>query len=86
MDRGLMVPEPMTIDLYSLTPMERDEMGINSLPHDLFEAVKVAEGSSFLEEVLGEDVHRKLIETKLLEADKYRLYVSPMELEEHMVL
>ena len=61
-------------------------MGISSLPHDLFEAVKVAEGSQFLKEVLGQDVLRKLIETKLTEADRYRLHVSSLELQEHMVL
>ncbi len=86
MARGLQVPDPMTIDLYALTPMERAEMGITSLPHDLFEAVKLAEKSEFLKSVLGEDVQRKLIETKLNEADKYRLHVSAMELQEHMVL
>jgi glutamine synthetase len=86
MDRGLKVPEPMSIDLYSITPLEREQMGISSLPHDLFEAVKVADGSEFLARVLGDDVLRKLIETKLMEADKYRLHVSSLELREHMVL
>ncbi len=85
-ERELQVPDPMSIDLYGLTPMERDEMGINSLPHDLFEAVKVAEKSSFLSEVLGRVVFQKLIETKLVEVDRFRLHVSPFELEEHMVL
>jgi glutamine synthetase len=85
-DRKLQAPDPMTIDLYGLTPMERDEMGISSLPHDLFEAVQVAEGSEFLKGALGEDVHRKLIETKVMEADRFRLYVSPLDLEEHLVL
>lgn len=86
MDRELQPPDPMTIDLYGLTPQERVEMGINSLPHDLFEAVKVAEGSAFLRETLGETVLRKLIDTKVSEADKYRLNVSPLELKDHMVL
>jgi glutamine synthetase len=86
MDRKITVPDPMTIDLYDLTPIEREEMGITSLPHDLFEAVQVAEGSGFLKEVLGEDVHRKLVETKLLEVEEYRLNVSALELKKHMVL
>jgi glutamine synthetase len=85
-DRGLQAPEPMSIDLYGLTPMDREEMGINSLPHDLFEAVKVAEGSQFLKDALGGGVLRKLVETKVLEADKYRLHVSTLEMEDSMVL
>jgi glutamine synthetase len=85
-DKELKAPDPMTIDLYGLTPVEREEMKINSLPHDLFEAVMVAERSDFLKRTLGEDVHKKLVETKLMEADKFRLHVSRLDLEEHMVL
>lgn len=83
---GMEAPDPMTIDLYELTPMEREEMGIKALPHDLFEAVQVAEGSEFLKGVLGQDVHRKLIETKLSEVDGFRLNVSALDLEKHLVL
>ena len=86
MDRGLKVPAPMTQDLYDITPLERDEMGITSLPHDLFEAVRVAEGSAFLKDVLGEDVHRKLIETKLMEVDEFLLNVSDLDRKKHLVL
>jgi glutamine synthetase len=85
-DRGLEPPDPMTIDLYGLTPIEREEMGISSLPHDLFEAVQVAESSEFMREVLGERVHRKLVETKLSEVDEFRLAVSALDLEKHLVL
>ena len=85
MDRKLEVPEPMSIDLYGLTPMERQKLGIDSLPHDLFEAVKVAENSEFLREALGDDVLNKLVETKHQEADKYRLHVSSLELEDSLV-
>ena len=84
-DRKLQVPEPMTIDLYSLTLMERQKLGIESLPHDLYEAVKVAEPSEFLREALGDDVLDKLVRTKLMEADKYRLHVSSLELEDSLV-
>jgi glutamine synthetase len=86
MQRELTAPDPMSIDLYALTPMERDEMGINSLPHDLFESVRVAERSEFLKGVLGQEVLRKLVETKVIEADKYRLHVSSLEIKEQMVL
>ncbi len=86
LDKGLTAPDPMTVDLYGLTPMERDEMGISSLPHDLFEAVRVAEKSEFLEGVLGRDVHRKLLETKWSEIDSFRLHVSALDLEKHLVL
>ena len=50
------------------------------------EAVRVAEGSEFLKTVLGAEVHKKLMETKLVEADKFRLHVSEMDLKEHLKL
>ena len=79
-------PEPMIMDLYQLTTVEREEMNITALPHDLFEAVKVAESSQFLKEAIGEDVHRKLVETKLVEADRFRLHISKKDLDEHLML
>jgi glutamine synthetase len=79
-------PDPMTIDLYKLTAMEREEMNVRSLPHDLFEAAHIAEKSDWLKDTLGEDLHSKLIETKITEAEMFRLYVSPLDLERHMVL
>ena len=79
-------PEPFSRDLYALTPMERAELDIESLPHDLHDAVEYAERSSFLEETLGSDVHQKLVETKISESEKFRLQISPKDLEEHLVL
>ena len=80
------IPEPMSMDLYKLTTIEREELDITALPHDLFEAVQVAEHSEFLKTALGDDVHKKLVETKLVEADKFRLHVSEMDLREHLKL
>jgi glutamine synthetase len=85
-EQELPCPEPMTMDLYKLTPVEREEMNIESLPHDLFEAVQVAENSQWLKDTLGPDVHRKLVETKLIESEKFRTYVSPLDLQEHLLL
>ena len=80
------VPDPVSMDLYELTALEREELDIPSLPHDLHEAVQVAEQSKFLKEALGAHVHEKLIETKLSEIDKFRLHVSPFDLQEHLRL
>jgi glutamine synthetase len=85
-DQKIQAPDPMTIDLYGLTSMQREEMGLASLPHDLFEATQVAEASTFMKEVLGAEVHRKLVETKLMEVDQFRLNVSPLDLKKHLVL
>ncbi len=85
-DRKMPCPEPMTMDLYHLTPVEREELNIASLPHDLFEAVKVTERSDLVKDTLGEDVHSKLIETKLNEVEKFRMHISGFDLQQHLVL
>ncbi len=85
-ERKLPCPDPMTIDLYELTPVERMERKIDALPHDLVDAVEVAEKSDFLKGALGADIHRKLVETKFVEAEAFRTYVSSKELRDHLVL
>ena len=80
------IPDEMTMDLYKLSNSDRKKLNIEALPHDLFEAVEVAESSEFLKEALGEDVHGKLIETKHSEVDKFRLHVSDKDLREHLIL
>jgi glutamine synthetase len=86
LERKLPLPEPMAQDLYELTPVERERLGVHSLPHDLYEAVQVAEGSDLLMKTLGEDVLNKILETKLADDEKFRLYISPLDLEQHMEL
>ncbi len=76
----------MTRDLYELTPVERERLGVNALPHDLYEAIREAEGSQLLATALGEDVVNKLLETKLADYETFRLYISPLDLERHMEL
>lgn len=85
-ENELTCPDPVTVDIYHLTAKWREQMGIDALPHDLFEAARVAQFSDFLKNALGEDVHRKLIETKMDEADVFRLHVSQLDLQKHLVL
>jgi glutamine synthetase len=86
LQRKLPVPDPMTLDLYELTPVERERLGVESLPHDLYAAIQMAEGSELLRDCLGDDVLNKLLETKLADFEKFRLYISPLDLERHMEL
>ena len=86
LDRKLECPDPMTQDLYDLTAVERERLEIRSLPHDLYEAIRVAENSELLNNTLGKEVMSKLLETKLADFEKFRTYISPLDLEHHMEL
>jgi glutamine synthetase len=86
LDRQLPLAEPMNQDLYHLSALEREKLGVRSMPHDLYEAIQEAERSELVRACLGEDVVEKLLETKLAEYEKFRLYISPLDLEHHIEL
>ena len=86
LDGGYALAEPVTDDLYHYTPMQREQQGIESLPHDLYDAVQAAAESEMLRATLGEDVLEKILETKLDEYDGYRLHVSNLEIEQSINL
>ena len=86
LERKLELADPMSQDLYDLTPLERERLEIRSLPHDIYEAIQEAENSELLRTVLGNDVVTKLLETKLADYEKFRTYISPLDLAQHMEL
>ena len=86
LDDELPLADPVTDDLYHYTPLEREQRGIDSLPHDLYDAVQAAAASKMLRETLGEEVLNKLLETKLEEYDSHRLHVSHKEFEDSINL
>ena len=73
--------KPMDTNLYHLTARERRDLGIESIPDSLGQAVRIASQSEFLNKVLGDHVFHRLIELKKNEWDEYRVQVSQFELE-----
>ena len=86
LEKKLELREPRVDDLYHLSPVDRAEQGIESLPHDLYAAVQCAKDSELLREALGGNVLDKIVATKTNEYDAYRLHVSNMELAESLKL
>jgi glutamine synthetase len=73
-------------NIYEMSEDERRAAGIESLPEDLYEAIRVAEGSDLLRETLGDHVFEYLIRNKREEWDGYKAYVTPYELERYLPL
>ncbi|MEE3151860.1 MAG: glutamine synthetase, partial [Acidobacteriota bacterium] len=82
----LPLADPVTDDLYKYTAIQREQQGIESLPHDLYDAVQAAASSEVVRTTLGDHVLDKLLETKLAEYDGHRLHVSHREFEESINL
>jgi glutamine synthetase len=78
------LPPEASNNIYEMTEEERRAAGIQSLPENLHEAIRTAEGSKVLREALGEHVYEWLIRNKREEWDAYKAYVTPHELERYL--
>ncbi|MDA1000116.1 MAG: glutamine synthetase family protein [bacterium] len=83
-EKGYPPVPPVEENVFELSPEERAKRGIGTLPSDLNEAIKLAEESELLKRVFGEALHRKFIENKKLEWERYRAHVSDYELNTYL--
>jgi glutamine synthetase len=80
---GYPLPEPIEENIFSMSPAERMERGIHSLPDSLYAAIQEGEGSKLLRQALGEDVMDKFIANKKVEWDDYRAQVTDAEFKKY---
>ena len=80
------LPAPVTADVSSMPPEERSARGITRLPRNLGEAISLAQGSSLLQETLGEFVFDALIRNKKKEWDEYSSAVTDYEISRYLPL
>ncbi len=78
------LPDPIEKDVYHLSVDERKELGIDSLPGSLIEAIELTEASDLVREALGEHVFNNFILSKKVEWDDYRMKIHPYELEKFL--
>ena len=71
---------PVEENIYEWDVTKRESSKIETLPDNLFEAVKYMENSKLVKETLGDHVFEKFIENKKIEWDRYRTYVTDYEL------
>ncbi len=78
------LPDPVEEDIYEMDESARESAGIDSLPGNLFEAIKECEKSELVRETLGDHIFNKFIENKKIEWDSYRTHVSRYEIEKYL--
>jgi glutamine synthetase len=83
-EKGLKAPAPIEENVYEMTPQKRKKLKIDQLPEDLWEAILIAEKSSFLKECLGDHVFENFITNKTIEWEEYRAQVTNYELEQYL--
>jgi glutamine synthetase len=83
-EKGYELPDPMETNLYHLTPEQRRERGIISLPETLGEAIDELAGSDLARKALGPHIFDRFVELKRKEWDEYRVQLSSWELERYL--
>jgi glutamine synthetase len=83
-ERGYELPEPMETNLYHLTPEQRRERGIVSLPETLGEAIDELASSDLARKALGPHISDRYIELKRKEWDDYRVQLSGWERDRYL--
>jgi glutamine synthetase len=83
-EKGYEIGPPSSRNVAEMTEGERARLGIQTLPADLSEAIKLAEGSALMREALGDHVFTKFIENKKIEWENYRAQVTSYELEKYL--
>ena len=77
-------PTPCDRNIYELTPQERQELGITTLPESLQDAMNNLAADDIIKEALGPHVLQRFLEAKKIEWDSYRMQVHPWELEQYL--
>ncbi len=77
-------PPPCDRNIYHMTLAERSELGIESLPASLMEALQELSADEVVKSALGPHIFEKFVEAKTREWDSYRVQVHPWEVEEYL--
>jgi glutamine synthetase len=83
-EQGYELPDPMETNLYHLTPEQRKERGIVSLPETLGEAVDALAESDLVRKALGPHIFDRYVELKRAEWDEYRVQLTEWELGKYL--
>ncbi len=81
---AVMLAAGLERNVYEMTEEERKELGIETLPASLYEAIQITEKSDLVKRTLGDHIFEKLIENKKIEWEKYRIQITNYELEEYL--
>lgn len=78
------LPTAIEEDIFEMNAQRRKEVGIESLPGSLGEAIACTENSKLVREALGDHIFEKFLENKRIEWDQYRTQVTKWELDKYL--
>jgi glutamine synthetase len=84
--RKYKLPPEVTDNVYEMSEKQRKAAGIESLPDDLYEAVRITEESELVRKALGDKVFEYFIRNKKDEWNEYRTQVTEYELKKYLAI
>ena len=84
MKKKYKLPKAAEDNIYRMTEEEREKSGIQSLPEDLYEAIKLTEKSKLVKEALGDKLFEYFIRNKYMEWNEYKAQVSQYEIDKYL--
>jgi len=82
----LTAPPSVDVNIFEMTPAEKEAANIDNMPASLEEALDALEANPIAKETLGEHIYEKYVGYKRQEWDRYRTAVTDWELEEYLTL
>ncbi len=78
------ISAPVEPNIYNMGEKDREDMGLEQLPVNLFEALKETEKSELVKRTLGEHIFSRFLRNKMKEWDDDRIRVSSHEIERYL--
>ena len=78
------LPSPAETSMHEIGDEKRSDMGIETLPETLREAISLTEKSKIVRDCLGEHVFQSFIRNKKMEWDEYRIQVTNYEIDRYL--
>jgi glutamine synthetase len=83
-EAGYELPEEADANLFEMDDAALAKLGINQLPHSLFDALRAMEESELVQEALGEHIFEWFLRNKRREWRDYKTHVSQFELDRYL--
>ncbi|MBN2460164.1 MAG: type I glutamate--ammonia ligase [Candidatus Cloacimonetes bacterium] len=82
----LVPPAPLEEDIYLFSDDKLRDLTIETIPHNLWQALKALKKDKVIQEALGEHTLEKYVEAKTREWDEYSIQVSQWEIDKYLEL
>jgi glutamine synthetase len=82
--KGMIPPEPVEENIYHMDLETRITNNIESLPENLYEAIKELEQDKIIQEALGDHIYSRFVRAKKKEWEEYSSRVYDWEIKEYL--